>query len=203
MSTEFASEKLTKQMSVNVKKLGGRNKAIKFSHDKLSVLEPIHKWFEQDSIIYLDVISDGTTGPGWIKRLEKRGCRLSCNVKSMLLSTKFKPTKDVMTKITILKGNLFNDDNYTVFGLNDLAIKHNLSKPNAEVACLIRENFSNEDLEAMGLIWIAIMHEPVNDFEGNSGILRVSRYRNDCWLNAYYVGPDSGRFKGRGFAFIS
>jgi hypothetical protein len=161
------------------------------------------KWREQDGVIYLSVTSDGTTGPEWIKRLEKKGFRLSDYAKSVLRSPDFKPTKGVTTEIAILKGMLFEDRDRITSNIRDLATQRKLTTPNAEVACLIRENFSDEDIEAMGLIWIVTMHEPIKDSDGDPSLLCAHRRGAGRWLYAYYDGPpDDGWGREGGFAFV-
>ncbi len=203
MSTEFASVDLTAgQLNAIVKKLGGHDGAIKFLQGKLAVSEPTRNWREQDGVIYLSVTSDGTTGPKWIKRLEKKGFRLSEFAKSVLRSPDFKPTKGVTTEIAILKGILFEDRDRTTSNIRDLATQRKLTTPNAEVACLIRENFSDEDIEAMGLIWIVTMHEPIKDSGGDPFLLYAYRDGDGRWLGACYDRPGNGWVRGHGFAFV-
>ena len=203
MSTEFASADLTAgQLNAIVKKLGGHDGAIKFLQGKLSVSEPTRNWREQDGVIYLSVTSDGTTGPQWIERLEGKGFRLSDYAKSVLRSPDFKPTSGVTTEIAILKGMLFEDSNRITKKIRAEADKRKLTTPNAEVACLIRENFSDEDIEAMGLIWIVAMHEPIKDSGGDPGLLGADRYGVGRWLDAGYGRPDHGWDRDFGFAFV-
>lgn len=203
MSTEFASADLTAgQLNAIVKKLGGHDGAVKFLQGKLLVSEPTRSWREQDGVIYLSVTSDGTTGPEWIKRLEKKGFRLSDYAKSVLRSPDFKPTKGVTTEIAILKGMLFEDNDRITHKIRTFAAERKLSAPNAEVACLIRENFSDEDIEAMGLIWIVTMHEPIKDSVGDPSLLRAGRSVDGRWLNAYCDKPDDRWNRESGFAFV-
>lgn len=204
MSTEFASADLTAgQLNAIVKKLGGYDGAIKFLQGKLSVSQPTPiRWLEQADIIYLSVTSDGTTGPKWIKRLEKKGFRLSDYAKSVLRSPDFKPTYGVTTEINILRGCLFEDRDRITKNIRDMALKRNLSTPNVEVGCLIRENFSDEDIEAMGLWWIVAMHEPIKDSDGDPYLLYAGRDNDGRWLRAYFDDPDDGWGRGSGFAFV-
>ncbi|MCX6716321.1 MAG: hypothetical protein NTV72_00105 [Candidatus Taylorbacteria bacterium] len=202
MSTEFASADLTAgQLNAIVKKLGGHDGAIKLLQGKLSVSEPTRNWSEQDGVISLSVTSDGTTGPQWIERLEGKGFRLSDRAKSVLRSPDFKPTIGVTTEIAILKGMLFEDNNRITKKIRAEADKRKLTTPNAEVAYLIQENFSDEDIEAMGLVWIVAMHEPIKDSGGDPDLLYASRYGGGRWLDADYDKPDDWWDRDGGFAF--
>src|SRR3990167_9358199 len=183
MSTEFASVDLTAgQLNAIVKKLGGHDGAIKFLQDKLTVSEPTRNWREQDGVIYFSVTSDGTTGPQWIERLEGKGFRLSDYAKSVLRSPDFKPTSGVTTEIAILKGMLFADNDRITKKIRAEADKRKLTKSNAEVACLIRENFSDKEIEALGLWWIVAMHEPIKDSGGGPSLLGADGYDGGRWL---------------------
>ena len=200
---EFASASLTAgQLNAIVKKLGGHDAVLKFLRGELTVSEPIRSWWEQDGVIYLSVTSDGTTGPEWIARLKKRGYRVSDYAKSVLCSKDFKPTSGVTTEIAILKGMLFEDSNRITKKIRAEVESRKLTKPNAEVACLIRENFSDEEIEAMDLYWIVAMHEPIKDSVGGPELLGADRDGGGSWLGADYGRPGGWWNRSDGFAFV-
>jgi hypothetical protein len=202
MSAEFASASLTAgQLNAIVKKLGGHDMALRFLRDELSVSEPTRSWREEDGVIYFSVTSDGTTGEDWIKRLEGNGFRVGDYVKQVLRSPDFKPTNGVTTEVAVLKGMIFEDNNQITKKIRAEADKRKLAKPNAELACLIREKFTGKEIEAMGLIWIVAMHEPINDSDGVPRLLDAHRYGDGRWLHAYYDGPGNRWYRGSGFAF--
>lgn len=205
MSSEerFAMANLTGgQMNAIVKRLGGYDAALKFLRGELTISEPTRTWREQDGIIYFSVTSDGTTGPQWIERLEKKGFRIGDYAKSVLRSSDFKPTNGVTTEIAVLKGMLFADNERTTKNIRAEADRRNLTKPNAEVACLIRENFSDEEIKAMGF-WIVTMHEPIKDSDGDLDLLYAHWFGDGDgrWLGAYYDEPSGGWSRNDGFAF--
>lgn len=159
------------------------------------------RWREEDGVIYFTVTSDGTTGPDWIKRLEKKGFRLSKWAKDVLGSSDFKPTSGV-TQIAVLKGTLFTDSNRITKKIRAEAERRKLEKPNAEVACLIREMFLDEELEAMGLYWIVAFHKPIRDSDGDPHLLDAYRGGEGRWLGTCYGRPgDDWRGSDSGFAF--
>ncbi len=202
MSTEFASASLTAgQLNAIVKKLGGHDMALRFLRDELSVSEPTRSWREEDGVIYFSVTSVGTTGEDRIKRLEGNGFRVGDYAKQVLRSPDFKPTNGVTTEVAVLKGKLFEDNNRITKKIRAEADKRKLSKPNAELACLIREKFTDKEIEAMGLIWIVAMHEPINDSGGDPDLLGAYRLGAGRWLDAYSGRPGSGWHRGSGFAF--
>ena len=161
------------------------------------------KWREHDGVIYLQVTSDGTTGAGWIDWFEKNNLRVSDYAKSVLVSKDFKPSKAcTVYEIAILKGMLFEDKNRFTKDIRAEAMRRNLSKPNAEVACLIRKHFSDADIEAMGLWWIVAMHEPIKGSGGYPSLLGAGRGGGGRWLRAGCGDPDRGWHRGDGFAFV-
>ncbi len=202
-TNEFASASLTAgQLNAIVKKIGGHDAALKFLRGELTVSKPTRSWREQDGVIYLSVTSDGTTGPEWISRLESKGFRIGIYPKNVLCSKDFKPTSGITTEIAILKGMLFENSNRVTKKIRVEAESRKLTKPNAEVACLIRENFSDEEIEAMGLWWIVAMHEPINDSGGDPRLLCLDRVDGGSWLGAHCGSPDRRWGRSDGFAFV-
>ena len=179
---------------------GAREKIVGFWKDK--GLKPPRAWREQDGVIYFTVTSDGTTGEEWIKRLEDKGFRLNDHAKNVLRSPDFKPTKGITTEIAVLKGELFKKDkDRTTKNIRAEAKKRGLTTPNAEVACLIREKFTDEDIKAMGFWWIVAMHESINVSVGYSYLLGVGRYAYGRWLFAHYGDPGYRWYRDGVFAF--
>lgn len=178
-----------------------------FLSGELTISKPACFWREQDGVIYFSVTSDGTTGEAWIKRLEGKGFRIGDYAKSLLQSPDFKPTSGVTYEIAVLKDMLFEDsdredsDRITK-NIRAEADRRKLQKPNAEVACLIREKFSDKELKAMGLWWIIVMHEPIKDFDGDPLLLGVDRRGGGRWLRAFCDCPGRGWGRGDGFAFV-
>ena len=122
MSNEFASKNLTVgQINAIVKKLGGYEAALKFLRGELAVSEPVRAWREHGGIISFSVTSDGTTGEGWITRLEQKGIRVSPCAKSVLRSSEFKPTSGLTTDIVVLKDGLFTDDDWDTTKIREVA----------------------------------------------------------------------------------
>ncbi len=170
-------------------------------YNEMTVSESARKWREQDGVTYFSVTSDGTTGPQWIERLEKKDSRIDNNTKSVLRSDDFKPTSGVTTEIAVLKGMLFEDNDRITKKIRAEADKRKLIKPNVEVACFIREMFTDEEIEAMGLWYIVVMHEPIKDSDGPY-LLSASRHVYGRWLHACYGSHDGRWNRGDGFAFV-
>ena len=162
---------------------------------------PVRRWREQDGVIYFSVTSNGMTGPQWIEHFEKKGIQLSKWAKDVLLSPDFKPTNGVTTEVAVLKGMLFEDNDRVTSKIRAEAGKRKLVKPNAELGCLIRDMFTDEEIAAMGLVWIVAFHEPIKDSGGVPCLLSAPRDGAGHWLNACAGRPDDRWDRGSGFAF--
>lgn len=184
-----------------VNKLGGEEAAEKFLRGELAVSEPARRWREQNGVIYFSVTSNGMTGPQWIEHFEKKGIQLPKLAKDVLLSSKFKPTNGVTTEIAVLKGMLFEDNDRITSNIRAKADKRKFAKPNAELGCLIRDMFTDKEIEAMGLVWIVAMHEPIEDSDGDLSLLGMCRAVDGHWLDAYFGKPSHGWNRVSGFAF--
>lgn len=194
---------LSDLLSSNVKGVN-REEFRKVCGLKPLVSEPVvRSWREQDEVIYFSVTSDGTTGPQWIERLEVKGFRLSKWAKDVLNSPDFKSTSGVTYEIAVLKGMLWSDNKRITKNIRAEADNRKLTKPNAEVACLIREMFTDEEIEAMGIVWIVAMHEPIKDSDGDPNLLSASRDGGGRWLGTTYVRPDDEWVRDVGFAFVA
>ncbi|MEY3783947.1 MAG: hypothetical protein RLZZ230_269 [Candidatus Parcubacteria bacterium] len=125
-----------------------------------NILDTSARWKEKDNVIYFSVTSDGTTGPQWIDRLEEKEFCLRNDAKVVLKSPEFVPTDGVITNIAVIKGEMFCDDtNRSTQKIYQEASERKFVKPNIETACLIRENFSDNDIKAMGLWWLVVISD--------------------------------------------
>ena len=85
---------------------------------------------EENGVIYFSVTSDGTTGPEWIERLERKGFRVDGSDKSVLRSSDFKPSSSgEPIQIVVLKGELFEDSDRTTKRVRAEASRRNLTEP--------------------------------------------------------------------------
>lgn len=144
----------------------------------------------------------GITGEQWITRLEARNFRISGYAKQLLRSPNFKPTVGKIYQVQILKGELFSNENRTTQNINDEAKQRNLIIPNAETACLVRENFTDEEIQMIGLVWLVIMHKPIIDSDGDLELFRVIRNGDGRRLSSYHANPIGGWSRANGFVFI-
>lgn len=187
--------------------LGGEEGVDRLIQGEVKISEPQHAWHEKNGVIYFSVTSDNESGEGWTPRLEAKGFRMSDYAKSVLCSSDFKPTDGVTYEIAVLKGMLFSDNDRVTKKIRAAAYAgkftngQRLFDPNAEVACLIREKFTDEEIKKMGLWWIVAMHEPIKDSDGDPRLLGAYRHDDGWWLDAFYVGLDFRWHREYGFVF--
>lgn len=177
--------------------------ALQIIHDGQFKSVPAPKYSEENGVIYFTVTPNGKTGQKWIESLEKQGFQIGTYAKSVLISPDFKPAKSRRPiEIRVLKGTLFSDSDHTTENIRAEADKLKLGRPNAEVACLIREKFTDEELEAMGLWYIVAMHEPIKDSIGALTLLSAHRNADGRWLDACYESAGHRWSRESGFAFV-
>ena len=172
---------------------------------QISIVKP--KCIEIDGVIYFSVTSDGATGQQWIDRLEKKQFNLSYRIKNIMLSKYFKQNSDFVYDIAVLKGSLFSDKGRTYENILKEARKRNLITPPMQLACLIREKFSDKDLESMGLTWITVMHKTIDNMEFSNLLFNVNSFRESS-LDTYVIPSgdivdQAFPYESFGFAFIS
>lgn len=160
---------------------------------------PAREWHEENGVIYFTVTSGGADGKGWVESLRKKGFRIGGE--NVFLGSDFKPTNGVVYHVAVFKGDLFDEDTRITKNIREEAEGRRFSDLHSEAAGLIREKFSDEDLEAMGLSGIIVMHKPVKDLSGIPIILAVIREAGGRLLDACLGGPDVRWRKAYGFAF--
>jgi hypothetical protein len=185
-----------------VNKLGGIEGAESFLRGELVLTKPVRRWQEENGVITFTLPpTDGTTGEQWIERLEKKGFRVSDYGKEILRFDAFKPTTGIVYAVKVLKGELFSESDRITKTIRAKAKELKLLDLPAEAACLIRENFTDEELADMGLRWIVVMHEPIKVSDGGLKLLDVDRGADGPWLHSFFDNPDCRWHRDSGFAF--
>ncbi len=153
-----------------------------------------------DTIFFTLPATDGTTGEGWINRLELQGVKLTDDARGVLRSNDFKPTTGVIYHVAVLVGATLVAENRITKNIQAEGTSRKWEDLPPEAVCLIREVFSDTDLEVMGLWWIVGFGKPIQ-FDGDPHFLFARRDDGGRRLGAGFAGPD-GRWSGRGgFAF--
>ncbi|MDO8557188.1 MAG: hypothetical protein Q7R98_01870 [Candidatus Jorgensenbacteria bacterium] len=205
MSNEFAiAEVETGKLNALVKNamrqtgVNDPNEAVRLINSGERIIT--RRWCEYGGIIYFRVASNGMSGPQWIKYFSEKGFRFGNYTESVLNSDDFKLTNGVVYEIAILKGGLFKNRDRTTWNIYAKADGYGYSKPKAEVACLIRKEFTDKEIREMGLTWILTMHEPIGDSSGDQGFLNVDSGDDGNKLSMCY-GTEKSRWWDQGFGF--
>ncbi len=147
-------------------------------------------WKEsEEGIINFFIKNDGMNGFDWLARLMKHGCHIDKYVKKILLSDYFKADERRNLKVTVFKGTYFQEREYTNETIIAEAESRGLSLPNMELACLIRERFTDADFIEMGFSSITVMHKQIKDCDGD--LVRLSPSASS-WSSSIFTTRQSG-----------
>ncbi|OHA58594.1 MAG: hypothetical protein A2571_02380 [Candidatus Vogelbacteria bacterium RIFOXYD1_FULL_44_32] len=152
----------------------------------------------EDGLIHFSLTSTGETGAQWADwfTVNKFAVGSEFGSRYILRSASFKPSQvGTVYKIAVLPGNLFEKkrDWTSISNVRAEADRQGLKhgeEMNAEIACLLRREFANKELEAMGLFWVVCLHEPIADGHGFLSLLGPGCYSGGRWFSAFRCGPD-------------
>ncbi len=156
---------------------------------------------DDEGNIHFTLTSNGFTREQWEQHLERRGWRIGDYARQVLRRATEAPTNGVTYDIVVRPGKKISDSDRITKKIRAAADKKGWLKPHWEVACLIRDTFTDKELEVMGLWYIITMHEPIKDSGGDPRLLSSSRLDGGRWLSAFYVRPDACWRDDGGFAF--
>ena len=152
------------------------------------------------NIIRFSVTATGKTGLGWLKRFEFKGIKIGEYAKKFLLSDDFQYTGKTY-QVAVIKSRHF-DNPSTIEDILEEGKSRNMVEANAEVACLIRDKFTDEEIRAMGLNYIITMHQKIGDCYDPRRFSTISK-DGHLWLEAHDAEPDgSWLSQNVGLAFI-
>lgn len=153
------------------------------------------KWEEDEYATCLTVTSDGTSGPEWVRRLQKRFRKVDPDVRKVLRSGTLIPTVGVTYKIVVMKGTRWLNGYLTIEVVRHLITNKSLKEPNLEAACLVLEKF-----HSLGLFRMMIMHEPIETTSSFPTFLEA--WRNGNRLNTSMTYNNMNDSLDRGYAFV-
>ncbi|MBI2482429.1 MAG: hypothetical protein HYV76_02635 [Candidatus Vogelbacteria bacterium] len=156
---------------------------------------------DNEDNIHFTLTSNGFTREQWEQHLERRGWRIGDYARQMLRRASEAPTDGVTYSIVVCPGKKISDSKRVTDNIRAAANKKGWLKPHWEVACLIRDTFTDEQLEQMGLWYIVTMHEPINDSDGDPSLLNANRRGDGRWLYASRGRSDYKWYRDGGFAF--
>lgn len=149
-----------------------------------------------------EVTTDGRSGEQLITDIEAQGDRVGDIAKQLLRNKKFVATDGVTYKLALIMGDEFEDDDRITSNIRAEAAKRGYVDPSMELAPYVREMFSDEDLEQIGLWALIIMHEAVTDSRGYLDLLGLRRDGGGRVLSAFSGYPGRRWVRGRGFLFL-
>ncbi len=167
-------------------------------------------WTEKGNRIYFEVTTLGLTAEEWITRLKANGHKIS-NYANQIISNpnydknhRYEPGKTL--KVVLIRGTEIKKDSERVNkNLKAIAVKdfgtNSVSELKGELALLIREKFSNKELEEMGLYYIVVLHEPIIDSDGRPNVLNSNR-DDGSYVDASYDSESDSWYGLGAFAFL-
>lgn len=153
--------------------------------------------------------TDGTTGQEWIPRLKSANILIDVGAEVVLHSPRFWTTSGVVSDMVVIDGGIFGSRLLSSQDVYDYAKKfrtpdgRKLVMSKAEQACLIRELLTDQEIEAMGLRTLIVMHTPIENTRGELWQLCVARDGKAPLLSAWYtpLGSLTCSACGNGFVF--
>ena len=168
-------------------------------------------WIEKDGRIYFEVTTLGLTAEEWKARLTKAGHKISNWANDVLSKPDYdlnhRYEADKTLKIVLIKGKEIEKDSERLTkNLKAIAVKdfgtNSVSELKGELELLIREKFSNKELEEKGLYYIVVLHEPIVDSVGRPSVLVSDRGDGESWVRAPYDFESVGWGDDGAFAFL-
>lgn len=157
---------------------------------------------DDEGNIHFTLTSNGMTRQQWECHLEDGRFHLSDWGRNVLRRASEAPTNGVVYYIVVRPGKRISNSNRITKKIRAAARKRGRSKPHWEVACLIRDMFTDDQLEQMGLWYIVTMHKPIEDSDGGPCLLGSHRNDDGSWLRARYGRSGDYWDDGGGFAFV-
>lgn len=212
MLGEISAKELHGPWSDFMDKLQGNESALWFAAFK-RFLRKENPW---DGATKLDRITFTVTGLGltseqWITRLVSGGHKLSNLARDILSKSDYDENHRLEAgkeyKVTLVFGKeIKKDKDRSTANLKAIATRElgeqSVTGLKGELALLIREKFTNTELEAMGIFYITVLHEPIIDSVGHADVLYSNRSDDVSFVIARYDGPGSQWVDVGAFAFL-
>lgn len=167
--------------------------------------------FEKKDRITFTVTGLGLTSEQWITRLEAGGHKLSDWARDVLSKPDYDENHRLEVgkeyKVTLVfSKEIKKQKDRSTTNLKALA-RRELGEQSViglkgELALLIREKFTNAELEAMGIFYIVVLHEPIIDSAGHARVLYSFRDDGVSFVNASCGSPDDLWVDFGAFAFL-
>ncbi|HWQ59878.1 MAG TPA: hypothetical protein VN420_01875 [Candidatus Fimivivens sp.] len=136
------------------------NEAVKGINSGAYAVTKALPYSKADGVLAIELRSDGTTGPEWIRKWRMRGYKVPDRIQERLLSPSFEPTNGVTYRVVIVSESaiLINlgtwNSTSSEIGFSEIleeAGRRNLSMiENEEIPFLLMERFTKGQYEKMG-----------------------------------------------------
>ncbi|MFZ1654266.1 MAG: hypothetical protein WAT84_00315 [Candidatus Moraniibacteriota bacterium] len=175
---------------------------------KLLGLDPLYKTDKHGRFL-ITVTGLGLTGEEWLVRLNAAGSMPTKWARDVLTRPDYdakhrlEPGKQYTVALLFGKKEFDTDVERTTANLRARG-ERDYGKSNdlrGELALLIREAISDEQLERWGIYYVAVPHEPIIDSDGRPSILGSSRDDVGQQVNAYFGRPGNYWHDDGAFAF--
>lgn len=163
---------------------------------------PVEWITDEEGNMHFTLTSNGMTSEQWEKHLESRDFRLSDPARNVLRRASENPTNGVDYHIVVRPSSKITLYDRITNKIRGHATKKGWKTPHWEVACLIRDTLTDEQLEKMDLWGIVTMHEPIADSDGGPDLLGSGRGDGGREFDATYDECDSEWSDVVGFAFV-
>ena len=140
-------------------------------HLQLLLDEPARGWRVEDGVVRFFVTSQGRTAEEWLRFFESKGIAVADDAKRILLSSQFRVTSGVTTEVALLRPTIL--EKRTLDNIKKQGKKRKFVSPSAEILCLIREKFSDDDIREMDFWSIVGLHEPMRGYMGQPSVLLI------------------------------
>lgn len=149
------------------------------------------------------------TGEQEIKRLLSAGYRVSDSAKSCFTSTaddsydkRYRLVADRLYRVALVPGReIPRDSDRSTAALRKLGREYGYGKPLGGHIPRTREAVSDTQMEEMGIRYIASLHDPIKDSDGNPDVLIVDRIDDGQWVHTCWDDPGDRWYDDGAFAF--
>ena len=138
--------------------------------------------------------TNGIGGEQWLAIIENEGKQIGGWIKQTLRSGAFKPTVGKVYAIKIFRNEILSAEEITA---------KKLCKLNVEALCIIRKNFTDDELKSLGLWQIIVKCDITKASGGALKLLPECRDEEGRWLCAYCVYHKCQYARTGGFAFMT
>lgn len=156
---------------------------------------------DNEGNIHFTLTSNSFSREQWEQYLDRGGWRIRDFARQVLRRASIAPTNARTYRIVVRPSKNISDNDRITKKIRAHAEERGWLKPHWEVACLIRDKFTDEELESMGMLYIVTMHEPIKDLIGVTRLLASSGGDGGRWFYAYHDTPEAYWHGFGGFAF--